>query len=81
MTLLDVAELMAYWAEHPPVHVLLGSFLGIGRGNEMLKPAARPQEILARLGPGFHAGDVHAGLDAAVLDFATLRQRSWTTEI
>jgi len=32
--------------------------------------------MLARLGPGFGAGDVHAGLTPVVLDFAELHRRS-----
>jgi hypothetical protein len=30
MTLLDFEELTSYWAEHPPVHILVAAYLGIG---------------------------------------------------
>ena len=76
MTLLDVEELMEYWADHPPTHILLAAFLGVGWGKQQPDQAAAPQEMLARLGPSFHAGDVHAGLGAAVLNIAKLRHRS-----
>ena len=81
MTLLDVGELMAYWADHPPAHSLLAAFLGVGRDRQKPSPTAAPQNVLARLGPGFHSGDVHAGLGAAVLNIARLRHRSQAAEI
>lgn len=31
MTLLEVEELCGYWAEHPPVHLMVAGYLGIGR--------------------------------------------------
>jgi hypothetical protein len=37
MTLFDFEELAAYWAEHPPVHILVGAYLGIGKDTR--KPA------------------------------------------
>ena len=85
MTLLDVEELTAYWVEHPPVHILVGAYLGVGKQRRKRAPlaASKParqtgaeiQELLAELGPGFGAGDVHAGLPAVVLDFVELRRR------
>lgn len=30
MTLLDVEELSTYWTKHPPVHVLVAAYLGVG---------------------------------------------------
>ena len=81
MTLLDVEELMAYWADHPPAHILLAAFLGGGRDRQKPGPTAAPQAMLDKLGPGFHAGDVHSGLGAAVLNIAKLRHRSQVAEI
>jgi hypothetical protein len=85
MTLFDFEELMAYWAEHPPVHILVGAYLGAGKHQRKPIPSAgsRPgrapssdlQTILAELGPGFGAGDVHTGLPGVVLDFSELRRR------
>ncbi|MBV8090351.1 MAG: hypothetical protein JO139_12405 [Alphaproteobacteria bacterium] len=85
MTLFDFEELTAYWVEHPPVHILVGGYLGVGKQQRKRVPSAasKPtrqtgaeiQELLAELGPGFGAGDVHAGLPAVVLDFAELRRR------
>ena len=86
MTLFDFEELMAYWAEHPPVHILVGAYLGIGKHQRRRIPSAGSsrgraassdlQTILAELGPSFGAGDVHAGLPGVVLDFAELRRRA-----
>jgi hypothetical protein len=42
MTLFDAEELISYWTDHPPVHLLLAAFMGVssdtqqrmaGRGN------------------------------------------------
>ena len=86
MTLFDFEELTAYWVEHPPVHILVGAYLGVGKHQRKpVRPAgSRPGRapssdlptILAELGPGFGAGDVHAGLPGAVLDFSELRRRA-----
>jgi hypothetical protein len=86
MTLFDVEELTAYWSEHPPVHILVGAYLGAGKNQRRQTPAAcsapgraAPADlhgILAGLGPGFGTGDVHAGLPGVVLDFADLRSRA-----
>lgn len=80
MTLFEVEELAAYWAEHPPVHLLLARYLGIGAGRQRrpLAPqgaASDPAALLGALGPGFEAGDVHAGLAPAALDFVELKRR------
>jgi hypothetical protein len=86
MTLFDLEELMAYWVEHPPVHILVGAYLGLGKHLRWRIPSAGSepgpaassdlQGILAELGPGFGAGDVHAGLPGVVLDFAELKSRA-----
>ena len=31
MTLLDFEELAAYWAEHPPLHLLMAAYLGVDK--------------------------------------------------
>ena len=31
VTLFDVLDLRRYWADHPPVHLLVGAFLGAGK--------------------------------------------------
>lgn len=86
MTLFEVEELMTYWAEHPPVHLLLAAFLGAGRNGRGPEPACgtaaamRSQEALAALGPSFRAGEIHAGLGPAALDFAELRRRNQAVE-
>ena len=86
MTLFDFEELTKYWAEHPPLHILVGAYLGAGkqqrRGTGPRLDSSRntagsnPAEVLAELGPGFHTGDVHAGLMPVVLDFAELRRQA-----
>ena len=85
MTLFDFEELTAYWVEHPPVHIMVGAYLGVGKRQRKPIPSAgsRPgrapssdlQTILAEFGPGFGADDVHAGLPGVVLDFSELRRR------
>jgi hypothetical protein len=84
MTLFDFEELTKYWAEHPPLHILVGAYLGVGKNR---RPTASDpatsrgtagsnlEAVLAELGPGFGAGDVHAGLTPVVLDVAELRRR------
>jgi len=86
MTLFEVEELTSYWAQHPPLHLLFAAFLGIGKNKRAQLPsmsAGRGQRassdvgsVLPPLGPGFSAGDVHAGLSPVVLDFAELSRRA-----
>jgi hypothetical protein len=86
MTLFDLEELTTYWVEHPPVHILVGAYLGVGKHQrKRIRPAGSSpgrvtgsdlQTLLAELGPEFGAGDVHAGLPGVVLDFAELRRRA-----
>jgi hypothetical protein len=85
MTLFDFEELMTYWVEHPPVHILVGAHLGVGKrqrkpipstgSSSGRAPSSDLPTILAELGPGFGAGDIHAGLPRVVLDFSELRRR------
>jgi hypothetical protein len=84
MTLIDLDELTKYWAEHPPLHILVGAYLGVGKhyrptssspANSPSAAGSNLEAVLAELGPGFGAGDVHAGLAPVVLDVAELRQR------
>ena len=86
MTLFEVAELTSYWAEHPPLHLLVGAYLGLGNDARMQtsRKSAAPDapsasgvgSVLSQLGPGFGSGDVHAGLAPVVLDFAELYRRA-----
>ena len=86
MTLFDFEELTAYWAEHPPLHILIGAYLRVGKdrhrivqippGNPECNTGSELEGLLAELGPGFGPGDVHAGLTPVVLDFAELRRRA-----
>jgi len=88
MTLFDLKELTDYWAEHPPLHILVGAYLGIGKNGrkgefsapQSQRPAINSNmaAVLAELGPGFGAGDVHAGLAPVVLDFSELQRRART---
>jgi hypothetical protein len=90
MTLFDLEELTAYWAEHPPLHILVGTYLGIGKHRRKGESSAPQSQctaansdmaaLLAELGPGFGAGDVHAGLAPAVLDFSELQRRARTSD-
>jgi hypothetical protein len=86
MTLFQIEELTSYWAQHPPVHLLVAAYLGIAKNKNAKVPSASmgrgqrsstdSSSLLARLGPGFGAGDVNAGLSPVVLDFAELRVRA-----
>jgi hypothetical protein len=91
MTLLDFEELTAYWAEHPPVHVLLAAYLGFDKKRRQQMPsrslvdassgagttaASDLDSMLSELGPGFASGDVHAGLALVELDFTRLREKA-----
>lgn len=83
MTLLEVEELTKYWTEHPPLHIAVAAYLGIrhphakGRRAPGAAPTGqRSASLLAELGPGFSAGDVHAGLPTVVLDVTALRGRA-----
>ena len=90
MTFFQVEELTSYWAEHPPVHLLVAAYLGIGKDKQTRMPpntAEREQRassdaglMLAQLGRGFSAGDVHAGLSPVVLNFAELRRAAAATD-
>jgi hypothetical protein len=91
MTLLEFEELTAYWAEHPPVHVLAAAYLDVGRTKRARMQLPTPKEasagpgcrtasdvssILAELGPCFGSGDVHFGLPPVMLDFNELQRRA-----
>jgi hypothetical protein len=90
MTLFQVEELTSYWVRHPPMHLLVAAYLGVGKQKQSRLPpvwtAPRQQQssdvgsMLAQLGPGFGAGDVHAGLSPVVLDFAELHRRATVTD-
>src|SRR5207248_5306134 len=77
MTLFQIEELTSYWAQHPPVHLLVAAYLGVdsnknarmpptsmGRGQQ---PSSDSSSLLAQLGPAFGAGEVDAGLSPVVL--------------
>ncbi len=90
MTLFQIEELTSYWAHHPPLHLLIAAYLGVGKNkNSRLpptsiergkRPTADSSSLLAQLGPGFGAGEVNAGLSPVVLDFAELRLRAGILE-
>jgi hypothetical protein len=85
MTLFQIEELTSYWAQHPPVHLLVAAYLGVGKRNNARlppksmergqPPSSESNSLLVQLGPGFGVGDVNAGLSPVVLDFAELRLR------
>ena len=86
MTLLDFEELAAYWVEHPPVHILVAAYLGLGSKklsrSEASDSAGKTNPGSMRcwlgLGAGFSSRDVHADLGPAELDFEELRKAVMT---
>jgi hypothetical protein len=88
MTLFDVEELTHYWIDHPPLHLMVAAYLGIGKQrsghsspSNAKAPAGRTSDgnvarFLAEFGNAFSNGDVHAGLNPVVLDFAELRRKT-----
>jgi hypothetical protein len=85
MTLLQVEELTSYWAQHPPLHLLVAAYIGVERrkhssmppafAGQRREPSLDAGPMLAQLGLGFNTGDVHAGLPPVVLDFSELCRR------
>ena len=85
MTLFDFEELTKYWAEHPPLHLLVGAYLGVGKQRR--RPSGpgldgsgntagqNTESVLSELGAGFIVRDVHAGLTPVVLDIDELRRQ------
>jgi hypothetical protein len=79
MTLPEVGELCGYWADHPPVHLMLAGALSIeprGRPADRDRPGAPSREIeafLAELGPGLAIGEIDAGMPSVLLDFEQLK--------
>jgi hypothetical protein len=86
MTLLEVEELTRYWIDHPPLHLMVGAYLGIGKARHRRAGATRGSaeagsmggaeiaRLLAELGPSFAGCDVHEGLRPVVLDVGELRR-------
>lgn len=85
MTLFDVEELSQYWADNPPVHILVAAYLGVkpketasAPGIRAVAPPGGHEDVvataLAALGPmsGFVERDVHEGLPPPILDFDEL---------
>jgi hypothetical protein len=90
MTLFDVEELTSYWTAHPPVHLSVAAYLGIGAKaasspTAVSSPqATAPSQVKSNdlptvqmLGaPGFAMGDVYAGLaEEQILDWNELKRR------
>jgi hypothetical protein len=46
MTLLDVEELVAYWAGHPPVHLMVAAYLGIKPSDKKAEIESFPTDLL-----------------------------------
>lgn len=64
MTLFQVEELCQYWADHPPVHLLVAGFMGV-------KPPVRQATTGADVAPALPAIRVMAaipGLDPGTVD-------------
>jgi hypothetical protein len=79
MTLVDYEELCAYWAEHPPVHLMVAAYLGVGEDKpQAVRPAAAPPSqvnTLPLMGV-HHVRDYYHGLGAPILDFEELKKQA-----
>jgi hypothetical protein len=83
MTLLDVEELTRYWINHPPLHLMVAAYLGVGEvGKRTRSPPLAGAgvtdigAVLAELGSSFTGRDVHSGLAPVVLDFDQLKRKA-----
>lgn len=91
MTLLDYEELCGYWADHPPVHLSVAAYLGIGRRpGGATRPSSSPHSSSSPSSPstnsglhellasqGFAKGNLHDGCaEGVVLDFAGMVARA-----
>ncbi len=83
MTLPEIDELAAYWVRHPPLHIAVAAYLGLGhRIRNQIEASASSASgldsaaLCAALGPGFAVADADAGLAPVVLDIAELRRRT-----
>lgn len=77
MTLLDFEELCRYWAQHPPLHLLVASFVGAKpqTRQKIAEPGSSTEANIA-LAPGFAAGDIHLGCaEPPIFDFAAAKAR------
>ena len=50
LTLWQVHELFEYWNEHPPVHVLVGAYLGVGARKQSTGSREELMQDVAALG-------------------------------
>lgn len=52
LSLPQVEELYAYWAKHPPTHILVAAYMGIKPKGETRRPTEQDlSEFIAFLGP------------------------------
>jgi hypothetical protein len=77
MTLFEVEELAGYWADHPPVHLMVAAYLGVKPAIKKV-PTSAPVDhaaVLAALAPlGIASGEVFPG--TPVFDLETLRRNA-----
>jgi hypothetical protein len=89
MTLLDVEELTRYWAGHPPVHLLLAAFMGVGQktapfatsGSDDFKRQPSLSEIMTLPGVGQTIGPLSSRFGSGAVDemMAMLRRFDTST--
>ena len=84
MTLLDYAELCEYWAKHPPTHLMVAAYLGVGKeSTEQQQPvqsAKSQKEAVAEILQGGGAAVVSRSIfeksgPAPTFDFSELMSR------
>lgn len=76
MTLFQVEELCQYWAEHPPVHLLVAGFMGVKPPTKSAQVSPEPEvslpvtRVLAAI-PGLDPGTADM-LPAPIFDATEL---------
>jgi hypothetical protein len=77
MTLAEVGEIFAYWAENPPVYLMVQAIARMLGWKPAEKAPSRFPEIAAMAPPGLAiAANGSLGMPTPVLDIETLRRRN-----
>jgi hypothetical protein len=47
----DVIRLLRYWSKHPPSHILMAAWLGVGNTDASCRPVTESNALTPFLGP------------------------------